>query len=332
MKPSFALNLTSDSIGLLQRTEGGWQDIGSVPFDSPDLPAALGTLRGKAGPGLTSKIVLPDSQILYTEVVAPGPDTGARRTQIRAALEGLTPYAVRELVFDWHGSGDRVKVAVIARETLQEAEAFAEEHGFNPLSFVAAPSPEKFGKEPWFGTTAGAQKRLPKGEKVERDLEALVLAGAAPEEEAALREAAEPLAHPVPEVVEPEIPGSELPEAVAEELPPSEAEAAPESAEPLAHPLPETVEPEIPGSELPEEPELQAEAPEAVEHDDAPEAVEPVTEAEAPQPETPEVIAERFTDVILPAEAEPVAAEEMSEPERTPEDEPDDAPLPATPE
>ena len=53
----------------------------------------------------------------------------------------MTPYSVADLVFDWSGHGEVVQVAVVARETLAEAEAFAETHGFGPVSFVAMPAP-----------------------------------------------------------------------------------------------------------------------------------------------------------------------------------------------
>lgn len=300
MKPSFALNLTSDSVGLLQRTADGWRDIGSVPFDAPDLPEALGALRatvdGTASAGLTTKIVLPNSQILYTEVTAPGPDNGARRSQIRAALEGLTPYAVRELVFDWHGTGETVKVAVVARETLKEAEEFAEEHQFNPLSFVAAPEADQFGKEPWFGTTGGAQKRLPKGEKVERDQEVVRLIGA----EGPPAAEADPVALPEPE---------------AAVLPEPEAAA----------PLPETLEgdavaelpPEAEPAPVEERPEVQGPQPEA--------QAEPVASPAAKLPATPEpeVLAERFADVILPPAKEAPAAAATADEPGLPEPEPE---------
>jgi hypothetical protein len=84
-------------------------------------------------------MILPNSQILYTEVTAPGPSRDEKRRQIAAALEGRTPYPVEDLVFDWSGKGATVKVAVIARETLDEAEGFAATHRLNPVSFVAIP-------------------------------------------------------------------------------------------------------------------------------------------------------------------------------------------------
>jgi hypothetical protein len=173
MKPNFALNITDTTISLLRRTSSGWLEVGSAGFDSPDLDEALKYLRssalGLSPQGITTKLVLPASQILYTEIEAPGPEKAAREAQIKAALEGRTPYSVDDLVFDWWGKGPTVKVAVVARETLEEAEAFAETHRFNPVSFVTIPAEGQFAGEPWFGTSKLSATLLPEGEKVSRD-------------------------------------------------------------------------------------------------------------------------------------------------------------------
>lgn len=186
MKPRFALNLTPEAANLLRRMPDGWEDVGSVRFDAPDLTEALARLRAEAGSlaageEIATKVVIPNSQILYTTVQAPGPDRGSRRRQIREGLDGLTPYEVKDLVYDFEIEGDSVRLAVVARETLDEAESFAETHGFNPLSFVAIPEFGQFPREPWFGILSTAQRRLPKGEKVERDAEPIriVMAAAA---------------------------------------------------------------------------------------------------------------------------------------------------------
>ncbi len=232
MKPSFALVLSQDTIGLLHRTLQGWQPVGEVAVSDPDLTGALSGLRAAAlgldPRGITSKLVIPDSEILYTTVNAPGPSAAARRSQIKAALQGRTPYAVSELVYDWTGSGPEVQVAVVARETLQEAEAFAAEHQLGPLSFVGSPDSSLFAGEPWFGAAAGAASLLPAGEKVERD-NALVPVPArqGPATDAAAGDA--PAAEPVPDApaempaAEPVAPATPAePEAVAVE----ETEAA----------------------------------------------------------------------------------------------------------
>ncbi len=173
MKPSFALNLSHEGISLLHRATAGWLRIGDVALDDPDLSEQLKMLRKTAADlesgGLTSKLVIPNSQVLYTEIEAPGPDTAARKAQIRKGLVGLTPYDVGDLVFDWQLKGTRAQVAVVARETLQEAEAFALEYRFNPVSFIARPASDGFDGEPFFGPTNHAADLLDAGETVEPD-------------------------------------------------------------------------------------------------------------------------------------------------------------------
>ncbi|MFZ9199431.1 MAG: hypothetical protein ACO22Z_08795, partial [Paracoccaceae bacterium] len=174
MKPAFALDFRNDAIALLHRSSGGWLLVGRVTLDEPDLPEALSYLRatalGLSPRGLATKLILPDDQLLVTTVDAPGPDEASRLAQIRTALEGRTPYAVDDLVFDWELIDGEVHVAVVARETLDEAESFASEHRFNPVVFAAAPSQGYVG-EAFFGPTGQASTLLSGGETVERDAE-----------------------------------------------------------------------------------------------------------------------------------------------------------------
>lgn len=173
MKPPFALDLSEDGLALLFRVAAGWAELGRVSFDAPDLEARLADLRARAdalAPGaVVTKLILPEAQILYTDVDAPGPDAASRRAQIAAALEGRTPYSVEELSFDWSRIGGRVKVAVVARLTLEEAEAFAEAQGFNPVAFVAIPPSGSFAGEPFFGLARNAAQHLPEGARLDRD-------------------------------------------------------------------------------------------------------------------------------------------------------------------
>ncbi len=173
MKPAFALSLDQNGITLLHRTSQGFSVVGTADPEAADLGDRLGMLRatalGLAPQGLTTKIIVPESQILYIDAPAPGPDRGTRRAQIARALEGRTPYPVSDLVYDWSGTGAVVQVAVVARVTLDEAEAFAENYRFAPVSFVAVPPEGRFGGEPYFGTTARAGDHLPAGERLDRD-------------------------------------------------------------------------------------------------------------------------------------------------------------------
>ena len=174
MKPNFALNFTDTSIALLHRTARGWLKVGETPFDAADLDEALAKMRqtalGLEPGGFTTKLVLPPSQILYSVVPVSGGTEEDTRREIGAELERRTPYKADEVVFDWHLASPRsVKVAAVARETLEEAEGFATTHNFSPLGFVAVPEEEQFDGEPWFGVTQAAAGLLPEGTEPERD-------------------------------------------------------------------------------------------------------------------------------------------------------------------
>ena len=207
MKPSFALNLTHGGIGLLHRTGSGWLSVGEVSLDAPDLAGELAALRrtalGLVPRGIISKIVIPATQVLYLSVDAPGPDAARRRAQITKALEGRTPYAAADLVFDWSGTGKTVRVAVVARETLNEAELFAEQHRFNPVSFVAIPASGEFAGEPFFGLTRSAAQYLPEGARLDRDQDPIRVLGIAaprpPAQDAEPEPTGEPTAEPTAE-------------------------------------------------------------------------------------------------------------------------------------
>jgi hypothetical protein len=115
----------------------------------PNLDKAMKGLRKRPrrGPAanFTCLLILPDDQILYTSLTAPTDDPELTAYRIEEGLEGMTPYAVSELVYDWRAfETDRVKLAVVARETLDEARGFAESHGFTPAGFAAMPPQERF--------------------------------------------------------------------------------------------------------------------------------------------------------------------------------------------
>ncbi|MCY1125461.1 hypothetical protein OU426_01220 [Frigidibacter sp. RF13] len=173
MKPRFALELTNEAVSLLERGPDGWVRLGEAAFDAEDFDARLAMLREiaqkRAPEGFTSKLILPNSQILYFECQVTGPDQATRRAEIRAALDGRTPYPLSELVFDFSRSGNRARVAVVAGVTLDEAEAFADANGFNPVAFVAAPEPDRFAGEPFFGPTSVVSNYLADGIRLDRD-------------------------------------------------------------------------------------------------------------------------------------------------------------------
>ncbi|MBV1895228.1 MAG: hypothetical protein KUG70_02135 [Rhodobacteraceae bacterium] len=182
MKPGFALTLSFEGISLLHRAAGGWRMIGDVSLDNTDLAAALADLRDKAGrlaPGeLCCKLIIPNEQIRYLTIETGSATDGARTEMVLAALDGATPYPLAKLAFDISVEGDMTHVAAVARETLAEAEAFAVEHLFNPVSFVAIPGDNLYLGEPHFGPTSHAAGFLG-DDRVEADNVAVIVVGMA---------------------------------------------------------------------------------------------------------------------------------------------------------
>ena len=275
MKPSFALNFTDDAVVLLHRSGRGWIEVGQAHFAEPDFAESLAYLRSTAleisPKGFASKLLIPPSQILRMTVEVTATDKDMVRKEIATALEGRTPYDVADLVFDWSGKAPSVEVAVVAKETLDEAEAFATEHKLNPLSFGTI-APVGFDRDPFFGPSSVAKDFLPKGKSVQADTDVTEILPAPqrmmPEEasvpepvaeveapvladEASVDEAPEPVAEATPEpVIAPEPVVAEVAEPAAEPEPVPEpatevvAEVAPvEVAAPISETVPET-EPE----------------------------------------------------------------------------------------
>lgn len=289
MKPNFALSLSFDGIRLLQRAAGGWYRLGEVSVADPALPAALAALRESgeavATGVLTTKLIIPDEQIKYLTIDTRGLDEAARREAARAALDGATPYPVDALAFDISPDGDATHVAAVARETLQEVEAFALQHGFAPVSFVAAGRGAEFLGEPFFGPTAHAKALLPPGSQVEPDGVRVVIVEK-PVQEVAEESVAQAKPEPTPEQAAPDSSSDPIPGEAASAAPvdasPDRAVAAPDLADNVSAaetaPEPE-VEPEVEAEvEVVDDPETSAEVDvNAASHTDADETAEPTT-------------------------------------------------------
>ncbi len=154
MKPTFALTLSPDGLRLSHRDRRGWLLVGEAALDDPQLGHRLKELRQTAeqlAPGaVTTKLVLPTELVLFTTLDLPP----GEEDRIPPALEGLTYYDPADLVWDWVPEDEGIRLAAVARESLAEAENFAEENGFAPICFVALPEDVgSFEEEPFFGLT-----------------------------------------------------------------------------------------------------------------------------------------------------------------------------------
>ena len=175
MTPNFALSLSFEGIRLLHRVTGGWHLVGEVALDRTDLAAELAMLRKSAlmlePGGLRTKLLIPPEQIKFATI-----ETAQTTLEdVHQVLDGATPYAVDELVIDFDRNGGRTHIAAVARETLDEAQAFASEHGFEPVAFVAIAEPFTFQSEVFFGPVKG----LDASAQPQRDTEPVRVIGSA---------------------------------------------------------------------------------------------------------------------------------------------------------
>ena len=187
MKPDFALTLSFEGISLLRRVSHGWARVGDVALDATDLRTALAALRSDADAlsphGGQVKLVIPNEQIKYLSIPDTGQSGDVLLDDIRAALDGATPYAVHELCFDWSHNNGAIQIAAVAQETLEEAEGFAKGHHFEPVCFVAVAANGDFSGEVFFGPAATWSGAAP-----EKDPQPIVIVDAAPDLPAALVE------------------------------------------------------------------------------------------------------------------------------------------------
>ncbi|WP_412555066.1 hypothetical protein [Shimia sp. MIT1388] len=299
MTPDLALTLSFEGIGLLTRVPGGWHLLGEVGLDSPDLAGDLAQLRAQAvavgGEDFTTTLVLPNDQIKYLTLPAGRMSEKKRRQKAEDALEAETPYRADQLVFDIAMRDRTPQVAAVARDTLDEAEAFAVEHAFNPVGFSAIPPEDSFVTAPDFGDTARARAA---GIKVKADKTAILVVGEGPLPEP------EPEPEPQPEP-EPKPKPEPTPQAELKlDIPPAPPAPVEPTAEELSAPTPveetpakpqETVSetqvetPVAPASEPVEPTELQATEPEktSAAKSDAPKS-ETKPEAAPEKPSAPE--------------------------------------------
>ena len=158
MEPNFAMLFDDELFALVHRARGGnWVTVGHVGIDRPDHAAKTRILFRKASRlcagGIATKLMIPNSEITYVRCEAPGPGEDARVSQIRDALVRWTGQEAGDFQFDWLSAGNEAQVAIVHRQTLAEAETFANERGFNPVSFGAIPEVSDFAREVDFGAS-----------------------------------------------------------------------------------------------------------------------------------------------------------------------------------
>jgi hypothetical protein len=328
MKPDFALLLSFEGIGLLARAAGGWRLAGEVRPDDPGLAARLAELRAiaveRGGAAFRTKLIIPNDQIRYLTVDTGHVSTTDRIARVAKALDGATPYAVEDLVYDICVDGPLTHVAAVARETLREAEGFAVEHKFSPVSFVAIPDEAAFMGEPFFGPTVFSEKALSPGARVEPDGVAVVVVGRLEDD----------VATPEPVAITP--PEQAAPPAAEERPAPPVTQVAPEPApEPQVTPEPgpaEDAAPSFSSRRTTSAPALGGAQRSTISphiDDDEPEAPAPKAPP-APARQQPARIEPNWATRFLSRRKAEQDARTAPAPAPQPEPEEDSAPIPAT--
>ncbi|MEL7151267.1 MAG: hypothetical protein AAGK71_11055 [Pseudomonadota bacterium] len=149
MKTRWGLDLDMSAVRRMRREGSAWIEEAVEKIDSPDIEDRLEKLIAPIEDGGPIILFLPRDQILYTRVEL---DASAEpKTQIEKAMEGRTPYTLDELSIDWELTGDNgVLVAAIARDTLDEAAAFAEVRNLSIAGYSTLFSEGDFPRLPKF--------------------------------------------------------------------------------------------------------------------------------------------------------------------------------------
>ncbi len=150
MTHRWGFDLDMAAVRLMRREAGQWREIVVEKIDGPDIEDRLRAMVDRIGDAKSVDLFLPRDQILYTDVTVTSED--AALDEIDLAMDGRTPYALSELEFDWEMIGpDTARVAAIARETLDEAAAFAEARGMRVAGFSSLADKTDFPRLPDFG-------------------------------------------------------------------------------------------------------------------------------------------------------------------------------------
>ena len=159
--------MSADGLVLYAATDGGWMRLGRSPIEGRQVVHQMEVLRRIARTHveqeqLEAVLVVPEDQALWLQYHLDLPD-GTEADQvaplIAERLEGQTPYALDELRYDCRLGAAQdgiytVEVAVIALDTLREAESFARRHGFSPTGVIAYHQGASFPGTAWFGLAA----------------------------------------------------------------------------------------------------------------------------------------------------------------------------------
>ena len=149
MSERWGFDLSMEAVRLMRRDAEQWHEFAVEKLEGEDIETRLASLVANAKTADPVDIFLPRDQILFTTVEVDS-DTDPN-ISIRSAMEGRTPYNLDELEIDWElSSPESAQVAAVARETLDEAEAFVTKGGLTVRAFSSLDVPHEFPRFPVF--------------------------------------------------------------------------------------------------------------------------------------------------------------------------------------
>ena len=162
MQPNFAIHFSDERAQILHLSgNGNWYGIGEAPTDedaeaanSPEASVLRQRMARLGGWTVCTRLVIPNSFIWYTTCLVDGQVRDEIANEVSEHLGATTPFRIDELGFDWYADGDRARIAYVLKQNLDEAEEFAMNWGFNPVSFEADPPANSvFERRAFFGLT-----------------------------------------------------------------------------------------------------------------------------------------------------------------------------------
>ena len=150
MSYRWGFDLDMAAVRLMRREAGRWREVAVEKIDSSDIEKRLQAMADQIDEGAAVDVFLPRDQILYTDIGISSEE--AAQGEIERAIEGMTPYTLDEVAIDWEITAPgKARVAAIARETLDEAFAFAESRGRLVAGYSSLADPADFPRMPDFG-------------------------------------------------------------------------------------------------------------------------------------------------------------------------------------
>ncbi|NNJ68415.1 MAG: hypothetical protein HKP54_10305 [Boseongicola sp.] len=149
MSERWGFDLSMEAVRLMRHRLGEWQEFAVEKLEGDDIEARLAALVAKVETPASVDIFLPRDQILFTDVKVSGETPTTE--EIYSAMDGRTPYDLADLEIDWVATTPgNARVAAIATQTLEEAEAFVTKGGLEVRAFSALAAPEDFPRPPVF--------------------------------------------------------------------------------------------------------------------------------------------------------------------------------------